>query len=123
MRCLVLAALWLAAAPPSWAAPGVEARLDTAQVRVGDPLHLELRLRYDRGAEPLLPPLPAMLKDFAVRTETPAPPAIAGGEVEEVRRYELRLYQPGTHQIPALEIAFAQAGGDTVRLATPPLAV
>lgn len=117
----VLSALWLAAALPAWAAPAVEARLDTAQVRVGDPLHLELRLRYDQGTEPLLPALPSLLADFSVRPETPAPPVAAGAGMEEVRRYELRLFKPGTHQIPPLEIGFVQ--GDTLRLSTLPLQV
>ncbi|MCC7262973.1 MAG: DUF4381 family protein [Candidatus Latescibacteria bacterium] len=116
----LLCALWLAAAGAAAAAPAVEARLDTAQVRVGDPLHLELRLRYDRGATPLLPALP---KEFAARAENPAPPTAVAGGLEEVRRYELRLYQPGSHRIPPLEIAFVQAGGDTLKLSTPPLAV
>ncbi len=119
----VLTALWLASALPAFGAPAVEARLDTAQVRVGDPLHLELHLRYERGAEPLLPPVPNLLKGFAVRPEAPAPPAPAGAEVEELRRYELRLYEPGTHHIPPLEVAFARAGGDTLKLASAPLVV
>lgn len=117
----VLSALWLAGALPAWAVPAVEARLDTAQVRVGDPLHLELRLRYDQGTEPLVPALPSLLPDFSVRPETPGPPVGRGGGMEEVRRYELRLFKPGTHQIPPLEIGFVQ--GDTLRLSTPPLQI
>lgn len=116
-----LTLLWLAAALPAWATPAVEARLDTAQVRVGDPLHLELHLYYDQGTEVLVPALPSLLKDFSVRPETPAPPVAAGGGMEEVRRYELRLYQPGSYQIPPLEIGFVQ--GDTLKLSTAPLQV
>jgi hypothetical protein len=117
------ALLCLAGALPALAAPAVEARLDTAEVRVGDPLHLELRLRYERGAEPLVPSLPSLLADFSVRPEPPAPPAASGEAVEEVRRYELRLFRPGSHRIPPLEIAFTRAGGDTLRLSTAALAV
>ncbi|MSR81315.1 MAG: hypothetical protein EXS58_00080 [Candidatus Latescibacteria bacterium] len=116
-----LTILWLAAALPAWATPAVEARLDTAQVRVGDPLHLELRLHYDQGTEVLVPALPSLLKDFSVRPETPSPPVAAGGGMEELRRYELRLYQPGSYQIPPLEIGFVQ--GDTLKLVTAPLQV
>lgn len=117
----VLTLLWLAAALPVAAAPAVEARLDTAQVRVGDPVHLELHLHYARGTEVLVPALPALLNDFTVRPETPAPPVAAAGGMEEVRRYELRLYQPGPHQIPPLGIGFVQ--GDTLKLATAPLQI
>lgn len=113
--------LWLVGALPAWATPSVEARLDTAQVRVGDPLHLELHLHYDRGVEPLVPALPAVLADFTVRPGTPSPPVAVGGGMEEVRRYELRLYQPGSHQIPPLEICFVQ--GDTLKLSTAALQV
>ncbi|MBM3276710.1 MAG: hypothetical protein FJY95_01330 [Candidatus Handelsmanbacteria bacterium] len=117
------ALLWLAGALPALAAPAAEARLDTAQVRVGDPLHLELRLRYPQGARPLLPPVPALLGDFTVRPEAPLPPVAEGGEVAEVHRYELRIYRPGTHRLPSLEIALVQTGGDTLKLATAPLTV
>ena len=116
-----LTLLWLAAALPAWATPAVEARLDTAQVRVGDPLHLELHLHYDQGTEVLVPALPSLLKDFSVRPETPAPPVVAGGGIDQVQRYELRLYRPGSYQIPPLEIGFVQ--GDTLKLSTAPLQV
>ena len=121
MFWLFLAALWLAGAMPLAAAPTVTARLDTTQVRVGDPAHLELRLRYSKGSTPVLPALPALLPAFSVRPEAPAQPLAAGEELEEVRRYELRCFQLGPQQIPALEIAFAQAGGDTLKVATVPL--
>lgn len=116
----LLGGLCLAAALPAAAVPTVEARLDTAQVRVGDPLHLELHLHYDQGTRPLLPALP---KEFGARAQEAAPPIAAKGGLDEVRRYELRLYQPGSHQIPPLEVAFVQAPGDTQKLRTLPLAV
>ncbi len=115
--------LWLGWAGPLAAAPQVEARLDTARVTLGDPFHLELRLRYGRSEKPILPPVGALLPDFSVRPDPPAKPAPAGPELEQVQRYELRLYKLGEHRIPPLEIGFVQEGGDTLALITPALAV
>lgn len=123
MALWLLAALWLGGATPLYAAPTVEAWLDTARVTLGDPFHLELRLRHGQGETPVLPPVAALLPEFTVRPEPPAKPTQAGHELEQVRRYELRLYQLGQHRIPPLEIGFVQATGDTLGRATPALEV
>lgn len=122
MMVVWLLALGLAGAAPR-AGPAVEARLDTDRVTVGDPFHLELGLRFGRGEKPVLPALAALLPDFAVRPEAAPEPVISGGEVAQVFRYELRLYQLGEHPIPPLEIGFVEEGGDTLIRATPALEV
>ena len=111
---------WLAAVLPLAAAPAVSARLDTTQVRVGDPVHLELRLQYPKGSTPVLPGLPALLPAFSVRPEAPGPAQAAGEELREVRRYELRCFQLGPQQIPSLQLGFVQ-GGDTLKVDSAPL--
>ena len=102
--------------------PRAEATLDTAAARVGDPIRLTLTLHHDATARPEAPDLSQILRDFAPRCvgwhqrETEA-----GFELSQV--CELRLYELGLHEVPAVAVPFVSAAGDTLLRATQPLAI
>ena len=102
--------------------PRAEAVLDTAAARVGDPIRLTLTLHHDATARPEAPDLSRILGDFAPRCagwhqrETEA-----GFELSQV--CELRLYELGLHEVPAVPVPFVTAAGDTLLRATQPLAI
>ena len=95
-----------AAAPPS-----ATAHLDTLQVGLGQPLGLEVRLRYQDGEQPLLPVLEGILPDASFTPFTL-------DQTQKVGRCTLRVYTLGPQQLPPLKVGFV-AGGDTLWAATP----
>lgn len=114
----LLAALVLLAAGLRAQAPRVEAVLDTAVARVGDPIRLTLTLHHDATVHPQVPDLPQILRDFA--------PRCADWRQREgalARECELRLYELGVREVPAVAVPFVTAAGDTLLHATQPLAL
>ena len=102
--------------------PRAEAALDTAAARVGDPIRLRLTLHHDATARPEAPDLPQILRDFSPRCagwhqrETEAGLALS-------QECELRLYELGLHEVPAVAVPFVTAAGDTLLRTTQPLAL
>ena len=115
--------IWLSAPALAAALPEAEARVDTARVTLGDPVQLTLRLRHRPEEKPALPPPAKVLPGFFARLEEGAGPVAVNGVVEQVRRYELRLYSLGLHRIPPLPVTFIQASGDTLVRTTQPLEI
>ena len=114
----LLAALVVLAEGLQAQAPRAEAALDTAAARVGDPIRLTLTLHHDATARPEAPDLPQILRDFA--------PRCAGWHQREgatAQECELRLYELGLHEVPAVAVPFVTAAGDTLLRATQPLAI
>ena len=102
--------------------PRVEAALDTAAARVGDPIRLTLTLHHDATARPEAPDLPQILRDFSPRCAGWHQREVATG-VELAQECELRLYELGLHDVPAVAVPFVTAAGDTLLRATQPLAI
>ena len=102
--------------------PRAEAALDTAAARVGDPIRLTLTLHHDATARPEAPDLPQILRDFSPRCagwhqrETEA-------SFELTQECELRLYELGRHELPAVPVPFVAAAGDTLLRTTQPLTI
>lgn len=99
-------------------APRAEAVLDTAVARVGDPIRLTLTLHHEATTRPEAPDLPQILRDFA--------PRCTGWHQREgaiAQECELRLYELGLHEVPAVAVPFVTAAGDTLLGATQPLAI
>ena len=123
MAALFLRAV-LAAAVGSTAhadAPRLTAEVDTAEVRLGDPVTLHLRVERPASSRSLFPELPEQLGSWVVRSQaaptTSAGPA--GVEVDE-GRYELAAYALDAGPIPALEVLVVTAS-DTSRLTSSPI--
>ena len=118
----LLAALVVLAGGLQAQAPRVEATLDTAAARVGDPIRLTLTLHHDATARPEAPDLPRILEDFAPRCAGWNQREVATG-FELAQACELRLYELGVHEVPAVAVPFVSAAGDTLLRATQPLAI
>jgi len=103
-------------------APRAEAALDTAVARVGDPVRLTLVLHHDATARPEAPDLPQILRDFAPRCTGWHQREVATG-FELAQECELRIYELGLHEIPAVAVPFVSAVGDTLLRETQPLAI
>lgn len=102
--------------------PRAEAALDTAAARVGDPIRLMLTLYHDATARPEAPDLPQILGDFAPRCADWHQRETEAG-FELAQECELRLYELGLHEVPAVAVPFVTAAGDTLLRATQPLAI
>lgn len=102
--------------------PRAEATLDTAAARVGDPIRLTLTLHHDATVRPEAPDLPQILRDFSPRCAGWHQREVATG-VELAQECELRLYELGLHEVPAVAVPFVTAAGDTLLRATQPLAI
>ena len=102
--------------------PRAEAALDTATVRVGDPIRLTLTLHHDATARPEAPDLPQIFRDFSPRCAGWNQREVAT-EFELAQECELRLYELGLHEVPAVAVPFVTAAGDTLLRATQPLAI
>ena len=114
----LLAALMVLAEGLEAQVPRAEAVLDTATARVGDPIRLTLTLHHDATTRPEAPDLPQLLQDLA--------PRCAGWRQREaatVQECELRLYELGVHEVPAVPVPFVRAAGDTLLRTTQPLAI
>ena len=114
----LLAALMVLAEGLDAQVPRAEAVLDTATARVGDPIRLTLTLHHDATTRPEAPDLPQLLQDLA--------PRCAGWRQREaatVQECELRLYELGVHEVPAVPVPFVRAAGDTLLRTTQPLAI
>ena len=113
------AALLLLAQALQAQAPRVEARLDTATARIGDPIRLSLTLYHDAATRLDAPNLPLLLEDFNPRCRALSQTAWgAGTRVEQ--QCDLRLYALGSHQVPAIDLVFITTAGDTLTRSTHP---
>ena len=102
--------------------PRAEAALDTATARLGDPIRLTLTLYHDATARPEAPDLPQIFRDFSPRCAGWNQREVAT-EFELAQECELRLYELGLHEVPAVAVPFVTAAGDTLLRATQPLAI
>ena len=102
--------------------PRAEASLDTAAARVGDSIRLTLTLHHDATARPEAPDLSQILEDFAPRCAGWHQREVATG-FELAQDCELRLYELGSHEVPAVAAPFVTAAGDTLLRETQPLAI
>ena len=118
----LLAALVVLAEGLSAQAPWAETALDTAAARVGDPIRLTLPLPHDAPARPEAPDLSLILGDFAPRCAGWHQREAAPG-FELAQECELRLYELGLHEVPAVAVPFVTGAGDTLLRTTQPLAI
>ncbi len=102
--------------------PRAEAALDTATARLGDPVRLTVTLYHDATARPEAPDLPQTFRGLAPRCTGWHPRAGATG-FELAQECELRFYELGRREIPAVAVPFVTATGDTLRRETQPLAL
>lgn len=115
----------LAGATAVLAGPPPEAlvEVDTTRVTLGDPVRLELKVRYGAGDRPLLQEVDprSWLEGFPFRAGRPQGPVEFHDRQELVQPFEVRLFELGSRRIPAVRVRFALASGDTVTRETEPV--
>lgn len=104
-------------------APEVEARLDTAAVRIGDPIRLTLTIRHSPDVRPDVPDLAAALEAFNPRCSVWHQATWGEGGHKVWQDCQLRIYTLGPNQVPPIEVALITAIGDTLRRASQSLAI
>ena len=94
------------------ARPHVSAAIDSTSVTVGDPILLTLAIESGRFEKFDLENAIQLLNPFSPRPYIPDDDQ-AGSVSLVSTRFELRLFQVGEYQIPALPVTFIAASGDT----------
>lgn len=97
----------------------VEGRVDRTAITVGDPITYTLTGRRAERDRVVFPDLGGQFGDLEVReVRKPEVKRSEGGAVEEVAVYIVTSYTVGPHEIPALDVGYINASGDTGRVAT-----
>ena len=97
--------------------PSVVAFFDTTTVRIGDPFRLNLTLNYDPSMRPDMPDLSQLLQNFNPRCAPWSEQSLANG-VQMTQPCQLRLFELGPRTVPAIEVVFVTAEGDTLARAS-----
>ena len=118
-----LAVPFLLFAPAAAAVPAVVTAIDSSEVTLGDPVHLTLVVRYRTDQHPEWPSAPALKADVAIVEQAPLGPRSTNGLQEMVIGYELRFFELGEHEIPALVVKLITDAGDTTSMSSTPMTV
>jgi hypothetical protein len=119
---LALAAL--SAAAPACAAPlSVEVSVEPSVATIGDRLQYTLVLDYEEGVEVELPDVVRGLAPFDVLDATVTDPLAQSGRVVERRDMVVAAFEVGELWLPALEIGYVTAEGDSGSVWSDSLAV
>ena len=104
--------------------PTVSARADRTEARVGDMVSLVVTAVYRRGLVVNLAPRTDLDK-FTVldRSDGDTPRDLGDGHLRREYILHVAAYEPGTHQIPSLEITYLSAGGEVRVVTTAPIDV
>ncbi len=99
----------------------VSLRADTTQVTLGQPIGLELFLRYSPDWRPDEPDLLALLADASYRASGRRGPEDIAGQRQLVLAGQARFFALGPQVIPSIAVAFVSATGDTLVAHSTPL--
>lgn len=105
----------------AWADAEVYWRADTTRVSLGQPVQLELVMVYASGLKPDEPELASLLAPASYRPGQRIGPQSEGKTTRLSLAGQVRYFELGSQSIPALDIAFVKAGGDTVLASARPL--
>ncbi len=110
---------WLAwtlvlALPIAAVEPTVVMRVDTTQTTLGTAVGLELILHYDADMRADEPDLEQRLADFSFRPLERRGPDPVGERSQLIIAGQVRFFELGLQQIPAIDLVFITADGDTL---------
>jgi hypothetical protein len=106
------------------ARPQVDASLDTAAMRIGDPLTLTLSVRSDPGETVRFPDLVQSIGKFEqISIGPPQRYEEGSGAVLERRSFRITTFETGRQEVPALPFVVMRADGKVDTLLTRALAV
>lgn len=89
-------------------------RADTTQVTLGQPIELELALRYPADWRPDEPNLVELLADASFAAGARLGPENLGAHRQLLLLGRARFFELGTHEIPSIGISFISSTGDTL---------
>jgi hypothetical protein len=111
-----------AAEAPDPDAPTVAARVDHAEAHVGDPIHLEL-VAVGKSAVPVNLPSTLELGPFSLLDRQESEQNLGDGRIKRQFTLTIAAYEPGSKQVPALEVTYLGPRGDVRTARTSPVTV
>jgi len=111
-----------AAEAPDPDAPTVAARVDRAEAHVGDPIHLEL-VAIGKSAVPVNLPSTLELGPFSLLDRQESEQNLGDGRLKRQFTLTIAAYEPGSKQVPALEVTYLGPRGDVRTARTAPVTV
>jgi hypothetical protein len=111
-------------APPDPDAPTVTAQADKAVAHVGDPIHVSVVAIAKTGV-PVNLPASLALEPFALLDRKEAETKLGDGRIRREFTLSVAAYEPGTPELPAIDVTYLAAGGAvrTVRTAPVPIKI
>jgi hypothetical protein len=109
-------------APARADAPTVTARMDKAEARVGDALHLSITA-VSPTTTPVILPENIDLSPFTELERRLEEKDLGDGKMRREFVLTVAAYQPGTVEIPAVEVTYFGKGGEVLSARTPPIPV
>ena len=110
------------AAPARADAPTVTARVDKAEARVGDALHLSITA-VSPTTTPVILPENIDLSPFTELERRLEEKDLGDGKMRREFVLTVAAYQPGAVEIPAVEVTYFGKGGEVLSARTPPIPV
>jgi len=111
-----------AAEAPDPDAPTVTARVDHGEAHVGDPLHLEL-VAIGKSAVPVNLPSTLELGPFSLLDRKESEQNLGDGRIKRLFTLTIAAYEPGSKEVPAIEVTYLGPRGDVRTARTAPVAV
>jgi hypothetical protein len=111
-----------AAEAPDPDAPTVAARADRAEAHVGDPIHLEL-VAIGKSTVPVNLPSTLELGPFSLLDRQESEQNLGDGRIKRQFTLTIAAYEPGSKQVPALEVTYLGPRGDVRTARTAPVTV
>jgi hypothetical protein len=111
-----------AAESPDPDAPTVAARVDHAEAHVGDPIHLEL-VAIGKSAVPVNLPSTLELGPFSLLDRQESEQNLGDGRIKRQFTLTIAAYEPGSKQVPAIEVTYLGPRGDVRTARTAPVTV
>ena len=103
-------------------APTVAAHADKSEVHVGDPIHLEV-VAIGKSAVPVNLPSALELGPFSLLDRKESEQNLGDGRVKRQFALTIAAYEPGTKEVPAIEVTYLGPRGDVRTARTAPVPV
>lgn len=125
MRYALFFAVWIGMAyVPVGAAVDVRSGVNRDTITVGDPVVFRLRITRNADDRAWVVPGEDFPRPFDMRrTLAPDIKALDDGRVQETRDFALSIYELGAVHVPAVEVRYATAGGDSGIIVSKPIPV
>jgi hypothetical protein len=111
-----------AAEAPDPDAPTVAARADKTEAHVGDPIHLDV-VAIGKSAVPVNLPSTLELGPFSLLDRKESEQNLGDGRMKRQFTLAIAVYEPGSKEVPAIEVTYLGPRGDVRTARTQPVAI